>query len=138
MRSKFERRLAKKLDDMGVRYKYEEFSYEFDEPVKQRKARCLDCDSTNLVRSAWYTPDFFIYGAGGKLVSVIEAKGRFTAADRRKMVAVREFHPELVDKLHMVFMRDNKIHKNSTTTYSMWCEDNGFDYAIDEFKKEWL
>lgn len=133
MRSKFERRLAKKLDEKGVNYEYEKWSYEYDEPVKQRRARCLDCGGTNLVRSAWYTPDFFISSG-----FIVEAKGRFTAADRRKMLAVREFHPELADKLVMVFMRDNKIHKNSDTTYSMWCEAQGIDYAIDEFKEEWL
>ena len=133
MRSKFERKIAKKLDDLGAKYEYEKYSYEYDEPVKQRRARCLDCGSTSLVRSAWYTPDFFLLSG-----TIIEAKGRFTAADRRKMLAVRDFHKELANKLVLVFMRDNKIHKNSTTTYSLWCEDNGYDYAIDDIKDEWL
>lgn len=133
MRSKFEKRIAQKLKDKGVKFDYEAYSYEYDEPIKQRRARCLDCRSSNLVRSAWYTPDFFLENG-----IIIEAKGRFTAADRRKMLAVREFHDELADKLVLVFMRDNKIHKNSTTTYSMWCEANGYDYAIDEIKDEWL
>lgn len=133
MRSKFEKRIAKKLTDKGAKYEYEKYSYEYDEPVKQRRARCLSCGSTNLVRSAWYTPDFFLDTG-----TIIEAKGRFTAADRRKMLAVREFHDELNDRLVLVFMRDNKIHKNSTTTYSMWCEANGYDYAIDDIKDEWL
>jgi hypothetical protein len=83
------------------------------------------------MRSGWYTPDFFL--ASG---IIIEAKGRFTAADRRKMLAVKRDHPEL--QLVLLFMRNNKIRKNSQTKYSDWCEANGFDYAIGTLKEEWL
>jgi hypothetical protein len=67
---------------------------------------------------------------------IIETKGRFTAADRRKMLAIKESHPDL--DIKMLFMRDNKIHKRSLTTYSMWCDANGYDYSVGELKEEWL
>lgn len=133
LRSKFERRIAEQLEEKGVDYEYEKYSYEYDAPIAQRRARCLVCGSTELVREAWYTPDFFL--PSGR---IIEAKGRFTAADRRKIIAVREFHDELADNLVMLFMRDNKIHKKSDTTYSMWCEANDVPYAIGEVPDEWL
>lgn len=129
--SRYEERVAKFLKEQNVKFTYETFSYEYDEPLRKNRARCGDCDSQNLVRTGWYTPDFFL--ASGY---IIETKGRFTAADRRKMLAVKRFHPDL--NIVMLFMRDNKIHRNSTTKYSDWCKQQGFDYAIGLPKKEWF
>lgn len=130
-RSKFEDRIAKELKDAGVKFTYETYSYEYDEMLRKNMARCGDCESTNLIRTGWYTPDFFLHNG-----IIIETKGRFTAADRRKHLAVREAHPEL--RLVMLFMRDNKIHKNSTTHYSDWCMSHNIEYAIGHPLKEWL
>ena len=130
-RSKFEDRVAEDLQSRGVEFTYEEYSYQYEEPLRKNLVLCGDCGSTNLRRTGWYTPDFFLeHGV------IIESKGRFTAADRRKMLAVKDSHPDLDVK--MLFMRDNKIAKNSNTKYSDWCEKNGFDYSIVELKEEWL
>lgn len=129
-RSKFEGRVAKELDDAGCKYTYETYSYEYDEPLRKNQARCLDCGSSSLVRTGWYTPDFFLSNG-----TIIESKGRFTAADRRKMIAVQEEHG--LD-IKMLFMRDNRIHKTSATFYSDWCMEHGYDFAIGSPKKEWL
>jgi len=67
---------------------------------------------------------------------IIETKGRFTAADRRKMDAIKEHHPDL--DIKMLFMRNNKIHKRSETYYSDWCVAHGYDWAIKHPKEEWL
>jgi hypothetical protein len=80
----------------------------------------------------WYTPDFWLPSSS----IFIETKGRFTAADRRKMEAVILGNPE--ERFVMLFMRDNKIHKRSTTTYSKWCEDHGIEWSVMEPKEEWL
>lgn len=138
MRSKFERKIAKELTDAGVNFDYEKWSYQYEEPLRKNMASCGDCGSRNLVRSGWYTPDFFIPkdSALHEYKCIIEAKGRFTAADRRKHLAVREAHPDL--NIVFLFMRDNKIAKNSKTHYSDWCMENGFDFAIGHPKKEWL
>ncbi len=132
MRSKFEKRIAKRLDALGVKYEYEAYQFPYTEPLRRNRARCSTCGGSELVRDGWYTPDFWLPHQS----LFIETKGRFTAADRRKMLSVIRDNPD--DTFVMLFMRDNKIHKNSKTTYSMWCEDNGIDYAIDDIKDEWL
>ncbi len=123
--------MAAQLDAANVKYTYEEFSYEYQEPLRKNRAECSQCGSTSIIRTGWYTPDFFLSTG-----IIIEAKGRFTAADRRKMLAVKADHPEL--QLVICFMRDNKIRKNSQTKYSDWCEANGFDYSIGTVKEEWI
>lgn len=77
-----------------------------------------------------YLPDY----KKGPLV--IEAKGRFTTADRQKMLLVQEQHPELV--ILMVFGRaHNTIAKKSRTTYGDWCTKNNLSWVnIDLFEKE--
>lgn len=130
-RSKFEDRIAKELDDAGVKYTYETWQYQYKEALRKNLATCDDCGSKALSRTGWYTPDFFL-GNG----VIIETKGRFTSADRRKMAAIKRDHPDLDIKL--LFMRNNKIHKRSETLYSDWCEANGYDYSIGTFKKEWI
>ena len=130
-RSKFEDKVAKELDDAGVKYEYESVQLEYREPLRKNLATCGDCGSTNLLRTGWYTPDFILSSG-----LIIEAKGRFTAADRRKMLAVIEAHPK--ERIVMLFMRDNKIHKNSTTHYSDWCMKHNIEYAVGHPHKEWL
>ena len=130
-RSGFEERIAQELDDANIKYEYETLQFEYEEPLRKNLAACGECGSTNLIRTGWYTPDFIL--ANGW---IIETKGRFTAQDRRKMLAVKKEHPEY--KWAMLFMRDNKIHKRSTTHYSDWCMENDFDFSIGDLKKEWL
>jgi hypothetical protein len=130
-RSKFEDTIAEDLDERGIKYTYETWSYEYDEPLRKNLARCSECGSRSLLRTGWYTPDFFLENG-----TIIETKGRFTAADRRKMVAIQRGHPNL--DIKMLFMRDNKIHKRSDTYYSDWCMENNYDFSIGEVKEEWL
>jgi hypothetical protein len=131
MRSKFEVQIAKELDDAGIKYEYEAIQLEYEEPLRKNLAQCGECGSTDLVRTGWYTPDFLLSSG-----IIIETKGRFTAADRRKMLAVIEAHPK--ERIVMLFMRDNKIHKNSKTHYSDWCMSHDIEYAIGHPLKEWL
>jgi hypothetical protein len=123
--------VAAMLDKANVKYTYETYSYEYTEPLRKNQARCTECGSTVLERTGWYTPDFFLEND-----VIIESKGRFTAADRRKMLAIKEAHPEL--NIKMLFMRDNKIAKNSKTYYSDWCMKNDYEFAIGEPLQEWL
>ena len=67
---------------------------------------------------------------------LIEAKGHFTSADRRKMRAVKAAHPDL--EIRMVFGRaQNKLNKTSRTTYAKWCETKGFPWANKSIPAEW-
>lgn len=59
---------------------------------------------------------------------IVEAKGRFTGADRRKMLKVKEAHPER--DIRICFMRNNKLNKKSATTYLAWAAKNGFKATV--------
>ncbi len=130
-RSNFEDKIAKELEDAGVNYEYETIQLEYQEPLRKNLATCGDCGSSNLQRTGWYTPDFILDSG-----IIVETKGRFTAADRRKHLAVREAHPD--ERIVMLFMRDNKIHKNSKTHYSDWCMSHDIEFAIEHPLQEWL
>ena len=131
-RSLFEERIAKDLRNAKVKYKYESIQLQYTEPLARNNATCATCGSTDLLRTGWYTPDFFLPSSR----RIIETKGRFTAADRRKMVNVIKQHPK--ERIAMCFMRDNKIHPKSKTFYSDWCMENGIEFSIGELKEEWL
>jgi hypothetical protein len=83
-----------------------------------------------VIRKSRFTPDFFFPKW------TIEAKGKFTARDRKRILALRDSGSPRF--LGMLFMRDNKISKSSKTRYSDWCEKNEIPYAFGWFKKEWL
>ena len=69
-----------------------------------------------------YKPDFILDNG-----IIIEAKGHFTAAHRRKHVEVKKQHPNL--DIRFVFSNSKtKIGKKSKTTYAKWCELKGFKY----------
>ena len=77
-----------------------------------------------------YLPDFT------KEHIIIEAKGRFTAADRKKMLLVQEQYPDRI--ILMVFGRAaNTLSKKSKTTYGEWCTKNNISWVdITTYKKE--
>lgn len=118
LRSGFEKRVAEFLDSRKVKYEYEQHKLKYEEPATKRS----------------YTPDFRL--PNGILV---ECKGRFTPADRRKMALVIEQNPEL--DIRLVFMRDNTLSKNSKTTYSAWCASRDITCHVSpdgSIPKEWL
>lgn len=83
------------------------------------------------VKPKRYTPDFVLPNG-----VIIEAKGRFTGADRVKHLTLKKQKPDL--DIRFVFQYDNKLSKNSKIRYSTWCEKNGFLYAIREVPEEWV
>jgi len=84
-----------------------------------------------------YRPDFPIKGS-----FIIETKGAFNSADRKKMKLVKSQNPKL--DIRFIFSNSKtKIGKKSKTTYAKWCELNDFPYhCIDSTKEvfptEWL
>ena len=85
-----------------------------------------------------YTPDFPIQNSQ----LVIETKGAFNSADRKKHKLIKEQHPEL--DIRFIFSNSKtKIGKKSQTTYGKWCNLFNFKYhCIQSTKKpfpdEWL
>tara|TARA_R110001606_G_scaffold60362_2_gene142301 strand:+ start:1387 stop:1647 length:261 start_codon:yes stop_codon:yes gene_type:complete len=79
-----------------------------------------------------YTPDFELPNG-----IIIESKGRFVSADRKKHLKVKEQYPKL--DIRFVFSNSRgKINKGSKTTYAMWCDKYGFKYADKEIPEKWL
>lgn len=84
-----------------------------------------------------YKPDFPIRGS-----FIIETKGAFNSADRKKMKLVKSQNPKL--DIRFIFSNSKtKIGKKSNTTYAKWCELNDFPYHCiystkEVFPTEWL
>jgi hypothetical protein len=71
-----------------------------------------------------YTPDFVLSNG-----IIIETKGQFTAADRRKHLAIKRQHPKLDIR---------KLRKGAKSTYGEWCIKYGFRYYDRIIPEEWL
>jgi len=68
---------------------------------------------------------------------IIESKGRFTASDRRKHIAIKKQHPKL-DIRFVFYNSRNKLNKGAKTTYQGWCEKNKFLYHDRIVPLDWL
>lgn len=127
-RSKFEQALGAWLDSKGIEFGYETETFKILVPV--RGVACKVCGAKEVMRQTRFTPDFFFK------TWTIEAKGKFTSNDRKRILALIGAYPKR--KFAMLFMRDNKLSKSSETRYSDWCEANKVPYSIGTFKQEWL
>ena len=84
-----------------------------------------------------YTPDFPIDNS-----FIVETKGAFNSADRKKMKLIKKQNPKL--DIRFIFSNSKtKIGKKSQTTYGKWCELNSFPYHCIQttkqtFPKDWL
>lgn len=115
-RSGLEERIAQDLLERGVGFSYEDVVISYIKP--QKPAR--------------YTPDFNLENG-----IIIEGKGRFLTEDRQKHLLIKAQHPEL--DIRFVFSNSNqRISKKSKTTYAMWCEKHGFQYADEMIPIEWI
>ena len=79
-----------------------------------------------------YTPDFVLSNG-----IIIETKGQFTAADRRKHLAIQKQHPNL--DIRFVFESSKrKLRKGAKSTYGEWCIKHGFRYYDRIIPEDWL
>lgn len=116
-RSGLEEQLGEQLKQARAPHEYEKLEIEYIQPAKKRK----------------YTPDFILLDNG----IIVESKGRFVTADRQKHLLVQDQFPDL--DLRFVFSNPNqRISKQSKTTYAMWCESQGFKYAKKFIPEAWL
>ena len=115
-RSGLEEQTAKDLKKRKVPFSYEE-----------RKIKWLD----SKVRT--YTPDFELPNG-----VIVETKGRFVAADRRKHLEIKK---QFGDKYDIRFVFTNsraKLYKGAKSSYADWCNKHGFLYADKTIPEEWL
>ncbi len=120
-RSGLEEDVASSLQARGVPYLFETVTLHYCVPESCHR----------------YTPDFKIKCASGKEV-LIETKGRWLPADRKKMKLVIEQHPDL--DIRMVFNNPNqRITKTSKTTYAAWCDRHlGIPWAKGDIPDAWI
>tara|TARA_A100001011_G_C14312519_1_gene846320 strand:- start:435 stop:899 length:465 start_codon:yes stop_codon:yes gene_type:complete len=79
-----------------------------------------------------YTPDFLLNNG-----IIIETKGRFLAADRRKHIEIKKQHPYL--DIRFIFTNSKtKIRKGAKSSYRDWCIKYGFQYADRVIPEDWL
>ena len=107
-RSGLEHKLSVYLDELKISYDYEKLKIEWEDLA----------DRT-------YTPDFVLNNG-----IIIETKGMFTAADRRKHLAVKRQHPQL--DIRFVFENSRrKLRKGAKSKY-------GFRYYDRIIPEDWL
>ncbi len=114
-KSNYEKLVAYVLTKLGVKYTYEKVKIKYYIEYE-------------------YRLDFLV-----ESVIMVETKGYFDAADRRKHLAIKKCHPEL--DIRFLFMNNGRIHKLSETRYSDWCIRHGFKYHVSpkgELPEEWL
>jgi len=113
-RSSLEVTLQKFFTENGVTFKYESTKIQWEDR-----------------RFRKYTPDFILPNG-----IIVEAKGLFTAEDRRKHKEVKEQHPNL--EIRFVFENSKrKISKVSKTTYADWCDKMKIKHANKAMPLEW-
>ena len=120
--SSLEVSIAQDLTERGVEYEYEPFRIAYT--ISITHGYCPDCGGKPAVVDRKYTPDFYL----PKTNIIVEAKGRFTAGDRKKHAAIKKEQP-LLD-LRMLFSHDNYLTKKGRLRYSDWCKSKGIVYAI--------
>ena len=114
-RSGLEDDIAKDLKDRGVEFEYEKLKVQWQ-----------------LLENKTYTPDFKLPNG-----IIIESKGRFVQADRKKHLIIQDQHPFL--DIRFVFSNSKaKLYKGAKSTYGDWCNKHGFLYADKRIPEEWL
>ena len=114
-RSGLEQDTAKFLKKRGIGFTYEEMKIKWVDP-----------------KTKTYTPDFVLDNG-----IIIETKGMFTAADRRKHLAIKRQHPNL--DIRFVFENSRrKLRKGAKSTYGEWCIKYGFRYYDRIIPEDWL
>ena len=79
-----------------------------------------------------YTPDFVLDNG-----LIIEVKGFFSTADRRKHLEIKKQHPDL--DVRLVFENSNrKLRKGSVTSYATWCQKHDILYCDRVIPQDWL
>tara|TARA_R110002167_G_scaffold282486_1_gene487741 strand:- start:27 stop:485 length:459 start_codon:yes stop_codon:yes gene_type:complete len=114
-RSGLEHKLSEYLDLLKHKYDYESIKIEWEDLAYRT-----------------YTPDFILNNG-----IIVETKGRFITADRRKHLCIKKQHPKL--DIRFVFTNSkSKLNKGAKSTYAEWCIKNGFRYYDRIIPEDWL
>jgi len=115
-RSKFEAVVIKKLKLKKIKFFYEKEKIKYVQPVIHRS----------------YLPDLYFPSTN----VYVEIKGRFTVADRKKHLWIRE---STKHDIRFCFQNSRvKIRKNSKTSYADWCNKYNFKWCEKKIPREWM
>jgi|TARA_R110000744_G_scaffold40439_2_gene91733 hypothetical protein len=113
-RSGLEETTADNLKERGISFTYEE-----------DKIKWLDS------KERTYTPDFVLENG-----IIIETKGRFVSADRRKHKEIKKQYPD--KDIRFVFSNSRaKLYKGAKSSYGDWCDKEDFLYSDKVIPEEW-
>ena len=112
-RSKFEAGVAASLQQRNLPFSYEPIVLDY-------------------VIQAKYTPDL-VLGNG----IVVELKGFFSAQDRRKMLCVKEQHPDLDIRMCFQNAKDKISRAKKSITYGAWATRHGFIWSSGTIPEDW-
>lgn len=97
--------------------------FEIDVHAIMPKGTSYESDRLSYTVEHKYTPDYKL-----RENVYIEAKGRFTGADRQKHLHLKKQHPDVT--IHFIFMKpENTLSKGSSTTYGAWASSHGFSWT---------
>ena len=114
-RSGLEDKVATYLKELNIKFSYESLKIEWEDLTYRT-----------------YTPDFILNNG-----IIIETKGRFLMADRRKHLCIKKQHPKL--DIRFVFENSRKkLRKGAKSTYAEWCIKYGFRYYDRIIPEDWL
>lgn len=125
----YEDEIVRDLTKRKVPFLYEPFGLEYF--IKVPRAECDNCGSKEVYTSHTYYPDF----VSADESIIVEAKGKFTPAMRKKMLSVIENHPQY--DIRILFMRDNWLTKRHVQHYTDWCRDHNIKCAVGLFPSFW-
>ena len=114
-RSGLEQSVSEKLTQLKIKFLYEAVKIEWEDLAYRT-----------------YTPDFVLHNG-----IIIETKGMFTAADRRKHIAISKQPPQL--DIRFVFENSRrKLRKGAKSSYAEWCIKHSFKYYDRIIPEDWL
>lgn len=129
-KSRYEYDIAVDLISRGVEFEYEAKAFNYT--VQVTHGYCPECGTKPAVVDRSYTPDFFLSNG-----VIVEAKGRFTSAERKKHAAIREQYPDL--KLYLLFAQNNLLQKGGKKKYTEWCDSKKICSAVGKkVPEEWI
>ena len=116
-RSGLEQKVADQLSALKINYEYETMRIIYQKPAKY----------------SYYKPDFILPNG-----IIIEAKGQFLTADRKKHRLIKDQFGSKYDIRFLFSNSKTKIGNKSKTRYAMWCEKLGFKYCDLTIPQAWI
>lgn len=119
-RSKFEQKIARWLVAHKIPSNYENAHLVYYQNIPN--GFCRKCGLTNVGKRRIYIPDFTILIA---TPFYLEGKGKLDVTQRTKFLALTKVYD-----IRLVFMRNNKIYRNSETRYMDWAKQHGIKACV--------